>query len=122
MEKKSAYPTPNSGVPADSQQPQQAQQPQQQVPYNVPTPKPPTAWQSFKGGLDSVNKYKNPGLNAQEWADTKLTRQQWLAKYPGSSAQDYFNWRQSVQRRKKQPTNWFQRVIYPLNRFIPRSQ
>ncbi len=118
MEKESAYPTPR-GQP-DS--PPMGNPPSAGTPsYDTPVPKPPNMWDAFKGGLESINTYRKPGLAAQEWADYRLTRQQWLAKYPDKNWQDHSNWHSSVQkRRKQQRTNWFQRAIYPLHRFIPR--
>ncbi len=126
MEKESAYPSPQgnppqpAGAPLPAGAPQPAPGGTQSTPYSIPVPKPPSVWNSFKGGLDSVKRYKKPGLSSQEWADIKLTRQQWLEKYPGSTLGDYRNWYQSVQKRKRdQPNNWLQKTLWPLNKLIP---
>jgi len=118
MKKENAYPRPRSSpISPEVQSPEVQGTPS----YDVPKPKDPGAWEAFKGGLESVNKYRSPRLKSQEWADLRLTRQQWLEKYPNATPKDYFNWRQSIQRRRKdQSTNWFQRAIWPLHRFIPR--
>lgn len=117
MQKESAYP---NAAPSS----QTAIQPAAIPNYSTPVPKPPGMLDSFKGGLDVARRYKRPSLKGQEWADLKLTRQQWLEKYPGSTPANYFNWIQSTQRRKRpQPKgNWLQRMMWPLNRLLPRSR
>ncbi|KKM73777.1 hypothetical protein LCGC14_1407080 [marine sediment metagenome] len=102
------------------------QQPEEDVarPYTPPPPpvKRPKLWESFMGGFKS-----RPDLSLDNayklWSDLRLTREQWLQKYPGMTAKDYNLWR-----RKSAPIKptWLQKLLLPkevrerMKRGLPR--
>lgn len=126
MNKKSQLSQKNRFVPKNNptNQPQPASQPQPAKnnsgipPYKIVNDTQPGIGKSFIEG------FKNYKLSPEEWYDyTRLTRQQWLEKYPNSTSEDYLNWRKNVGIRMQQQNqaNWFERALIPpaLRKFMP---
>lgn len=81
------------------------------MPLNFPrnpgqddSPKSPGIFESFMAGM------KNPHLNADQWGDSRLTPEEWMQKYPGTTIKDYRRWMKSL---KPKRHNWLQKMLFP---------
>ena len=89
-----------------SPQPAPPQQPPN--PPRKPT-KPPSMWESFWAGFNDKSKYKTEDAH-RVWLDLRITPQEWLAKYPGTTMKNYRAWRKQVAPVRP---NWLQKTLIP---------